>query len=444
MASPADPTLSAPTLSDIDLTNPDVFAERMPHDWFDLLRREAPVWQHPPTDEHPEPFWVVSSFEHISEAHRSGTLFSHQTGPGRDGAGGIALNDIADGRGPGLQMVMTDPPQHTRYRKLVNTGFTPRMVRRMEEVMRLRTNIILDRICEQGSADFVLDVAAELPLMAIADIIGVPDEDREQLLDWSNRTIGGSDPEYQDEPTGDEDSDHSTTYESAMIEMAFYAHGLTDQKRTQPEDDLWTVLTTATVTLDDGTVTELTDLERDLFFTLLLVAGNETTRNAISLGLMGFMDHPDQWATVVETGEMTDDAVDEILRYTSPVNYFRRTATADTELGGQQIRAGDKVTLWYPSGNRDEKVYDDPHRLDLTRTDNHHLAFGAGGAHFCLGANLAKLELKLIFEGLAARLPDITITGPADRLRMNFVNGIKHLPVEFTPSQPVLTASSAG
>ena len=161
------------TIDDIDLTDLDVFVERMPHDWFDLLRQEAPVWRHPATDEHPEPFWVVSSYEHISEAHRSGTLFSHQTGPGRDGAGGVALNDIAPGRGPGLQMVMTDPPQHTRYRKLVNTGFTPRMVRRMEDVMRLRTTIILDRICEQGTADFVLDVAAELPLMAIADIIGL-------------------------------------------------------------------------------------------------------------------------------------------------------------------------------------------------------------------------------------------------------------------------------
>lgn len=429
------------TLDDIDLTDLDVFAERMPHDWFDLLRREAPVWRHPATAEHPEDFWVVSSYEHISEVHRSGVLFSHQTGPGRQGAGGIALGDIEPGRGPGLQMVMTDPPQHTRYRKLVNTGFTPRMVRRMDEVMRLRTDIILDRICATGDADFVVDVAAELPLMAIADIIGVPDDDRHLLLDWSNRTIGGSDPEYQDVvDREDEDSEHRSTYEAAMIEMAMYAHGLSDQRREDPRDDLWTRLTTAQVTLDDGSVTELTDIERDLFFTLLLVAGNETTRNAISLGLMGFLDHPDQWDRLVETGEMSTDAVDEVLRYTSPVNFFRRTATKDVELGGQTICAGEKVTLWYPSGNRDEKVYEDPHRLDLTRTDNHHLAFGGGGAHYCLGANLARLELKLIFEGLAIRMPDIATTGPADRLRMNFVNGIKHLPVSFTPSEPVLVA----
>ena len=425
------------TIDEIDLTDLDVFAERMPHDWFDLLRREAPVWRHPANEEEPDGFWVVSSYEHISEAHRAGTLFSHQTGPGRDGAGGVALNDIAAGRGPGMQMVMTDPPQHTRYRKLVNTGFTPRMIRRMEEVMELRTSIILDRICESGSADFVVDVAAELPLMAIADIIGVPDEDRHMLLEWSNRTIGGSDPEYQDEGTGD---DHGATYEAAMIEMAMYAHELTDRKRAEPADDLWTVLTTATVTLDDGTVTELTDLERDLFFTLLLVAGNETTRNAVSLGIMGFMDHPDQWERVTGGAGMDEAAVDEVLRYTSPVNYFRRTATEDTELGGELIRAGDKVTLWYASGNRDEAVYEDPHRLDLSRSPNHHLAFGGGGAHFCLGASLARLELKVIFEALAARMPDIVVTGPADRLRMSLVNGIKHLPVEFSPSEPVLTA----
>ncbi len=421
-------------IDEIDLTDLDVFAERMPHEWFDALRRDHPVWQHPATETEPEPFWVVSSYEHITEVHRAGTLYSHQTGPGREGAGGIALNDIEPGRGPGLQMVMTDPPQHTRYRKLVNTGFTPRMIRRLEDVMRTRTDVILDRICEAGEADFVTQVSAELPLMAIAEILGVPEADRNLLFDWSNRTIGGSDPEFSsdpDEPGGE--------YEKAVIEMAMYAHDLTERKRAEPADDVWTRLTEARVTLDDGTVAELTDIERDLFFTLLIVAGNETTRNAISLGMLAFFDHPDQWQRVRDRG-MDEAAVDEVLRHTSPVNYFRRTATADTELGGQKIGAGDKVTLWYPSGNRDENVYDDPHRLDLDRTPNHHMAFGAGGAHFCLGASLARLEIEVIFEGLAERLPDLAATGPADRLRMNLVNGIKHLPVAFTPSAPVLAA----
>ncbi|MBQ90076.1 MAG: hypothetical protein CL441_01435 [Acidimicrobiaceae bacterium] len=421
-------------IDEIDLTDLDVFAERMPHEWFDALRRDHPVWQHPATETEPEPFWVVSSYEHLTEVHRAGTLYSHQTGPGREGAGGIALNDIEPGRGPGLQMVMTDPPQHTRYRKLVNTGFTPRMIRRLEDVMRTRTDVILDRICEAGEADFVTQVSAELPLMAIAEILGVPEADRNLLFDWSNRTIGGSDPEFSsdpDEPGGE--------YEKAVIEMAMYAHDLTERKRAEPADDVWTRLTEARVTLDDGTVAELTDIERDLFFTLLIVAGNETTRNAISLGMLAFFDHPDQWQRVRDRG-MDEAAVDEVLRHTSPVNYFRRTATADTELGGQKIRAGDKVTLWYPSGNRDENVYDDPHRLDLDRTPNHHMAFGAGGAHFCLGASLARLEIEVIFEGLAERLPDLAATGPADRLRMNLVNGIKHLPVAFTPSAPVLAA----
>ncbi len=419
---------------EIDLTDLDVFAERMPHDWFDALRRDHPVWRHPANEEEPDGFWVISSYEHITEVHRSGTLYSHQTGPGRDGAGGIALTDIEEGRGPGLQMVMTDPPQHTRYRKLVNTGFTPRMIRRTEEVMRTRTDLILDRVCQAGTADFVTQVSAELPLMAIADILGVPDDDRNLLFDWSNRTIGGADPEFSSNP-----NERGGEYEKAVIEMAVYAHELTERKRAEPADDVWTALTEARVTLDDGTVAELTDIERDLFFTLLIVAGNETTRNAISLGMMALMDHPDQWRHIAEHG-MDETAVDEILRFTSPVNYFRRTATEDTDLGGQRIRAGDKVTLWYPSGNRDEAVYDDPHRLDLTRTPNHHMAFGAGGAHFCLGASLARLEIQVMFDGLARRLPDIDATGPADRLRMNLVNGIKHLPVVFTPSEPVLVA----
>ncbi len=420
-------------LEEIDLTDLDVFAKRMPHEWFEVLRRQHPVWQHPPTATEPEPFWVVSSYEHITEVHRLGALYSHQTGPGRNGAGGIALNDIPVGRGPGLQMVMTDPPQHTRYRKLINTGFTPRMIRRLEHTMRTRTDVIIDRICEAGEADFVTQVSAELPLMAIADILGVPEKDRNLLLDWSNRTIGGSDPEFSSDP-----SKPSGEYEKAMIEMAIYAHELTERKRKEPSDDVWTALTEASVRLDDGELTQLTDIERDLFFTLLIVAGNETTRNAISLGLLALLEHPEQWELVHQNG-MDTAAVDEILRYTSPVNYFRRTAAADNQLGGESIRAGDKVTLWYPSGNRDEKIYEDPHRLDLSRKDNHHLAFGAGGSHFCLGANLARLEIEVMFEGLAKRLPDIRITGPTERLRMNLVNGIKHQWVAFTPTSPVFT-----
>ena len=429
------PTSSATTrtstvsFEDIDLTDLDVFVDRCPHDWFSFLRQNAPVWLHPATPESEnEPFWCVTSFEHIEQVHRSGTLYSHQTGPGRDGAGGITLTDVE--QGPGLQMVMTDPPKHTSYRKLVNKGFTPRMVRRLEDAFRLRTTAILDQVTPAGRCDFVTSVAAELPLMAIAEIVGVPQDERDKLFDWSNRTIGGNDDEYSGGADGD-----ST---DAMMEMAVYAHELTDRKRQTPADDLWTRLTEAVVTMEDGSRVELTEIERDLFFTLLIIAGNETTRNAISKGMIAFFEHPDQWQRWLEHPEMADTMVDEVLRYTSPVNFFRRTATADTELGGQHIEAGQKVLLWYPSGNRDEAQFQDPQSFDIGRTPNHHMAFGAGGAHYCLGANLAKIEIQIIFEELARRIPDIRLDGEIQRLRMNLIDGIKHMPVAFTPTAALL------
>lgn len=418
--------------SDIDVTDLDVFAQRHPHEWFAFLREQAPVWRHPASEgSDGEEFWVVSSFEHVTEVHRSGLLYSHQTGPGRNGAGGIALTDLPAEMGPGLQMVSTDPPQHTRYRKLVNSGFTPRMIRRLEESLRERTTTILDRVTPKGECDFVTEVAAELPLIAIAEIIGVPEEDRSLLFDWSNRMIGGQDDEFKTSEVGASDE-----YANTVMEMAIYAHGLTDKKREVQGDDLWSRLIDASVTMEDGSVVELTELERDLFFTLLVIAGNETTRNAISKGLIAFMEHPDQWQRWLQHPEMADTMVDEILRWTSPVNFFRRTATADAILGGQRITAGEKIVLWYPSANRDEAQFPDANSFDIARTPNNHVAFGAGGPHYCLGSNLAKLEIKVMFEELGKRVPDIHQSGPMERLRMNLVDGIKHLPVSFnaTPS----------
>jgi len=425
-------TTSAPVeFDEIDVTDLDVFAERYPAEWFTRLRAEAPVYLHPGSEgSDGEDFWLVTSYEHVTEVHRAGTLYSHQTGPGRDGAGGIALTDQPPGLGPGLQMVSTDPPQHTRYRKLVNTGFTPRMIRRLEEALRQKTNAVLDRVSPLGACDFVVDVSAELPLIAIAEILGVPAEDRAKLFDWSNRMIGSQDSEY-----GSGASEPGAEYGSVVMEMAIYAHALSEDKRRTPGDDVWTKLTDAQITMEDGTTTTLTDPELDLFFALLVVAGNETTRNAISKGLMAFMEHRDQWDRWIAHPELADTMVDEVLRYTSPVNFFHRTATADTVLGGQEIKAGEKVVLWYPSANRDEAEFgptaDD---FDIGRVENHHVAFGGGGPHFCLGANLARLEIKMMFEELARRMPDIELAGPPARLRMNLVDAVKHLPVTFTPS----------
>lgn len=420
--------MSPPTLATaIDFTDLDMYVVSEPYEVYDELRARAPVWQHPET-EHEEPFWVVTSHALITEAHRMGPRLSHQTGPGRNGAGGILLPDIE--LGPGIMMVMTDPPDHTRYRKLVSRGFTPRMVQKLETSLRVRSRHIIDALDGRAEGDFVIDLASELPLMAIAEIVGVPQEDRHKLLEWTNSTVGHCDPEFN----GGQQLPHEAEGNTLdTLNMTVYAQQLLDEKRRCPGHDLLTKLADAKVTMADGTVTELTDLEISLFFTLLFVAGNETTRNAITHGLLAFHEFPDQWELLRRRPELMPSAVDEILRFASPVRYFRRTAAEDLELGGASIRAGDKVALWYPAGNRDPEVFDDPHRFDITRSPNPHIAFGAGGAHYCLGANLAKLELEVMFEALLNRLPEIEVIGPPERLRDLTINGIKHLPVRYGP-----------
>ena len=417
--------MSPPTIATaIDLTDMDLFVSGEPFELFDELRTRSPIWRHPATTDE-EPFWVVTSHDLITKAHRMGPVLSHQTGPGRDGTGGITIPDVE--MGPGIMMIMTDPPDHTRYRKLVSRGFTPRMVRKLEDWLRIRSHLIIDSLDGRTEGDFVVDLASELPIMAIAEIIGVPQEDRHKLFEWTNSAIGRFDPEFQNEH--DPYSPQSGTMDA--FNMTIYAQQLTEEKRRCPGDDLMTKLAQAKVTMGDGTVTELNDLEISLFFTLLVIAGNETTRNAITHGLVAFQEFPDQWELLRRHPELMASAVDEILRYGSPVRLFRRTATKDLELGGAHIRAGEKVTLWYPAGNRDPEVFADPHRFDITRTPNPHIAFGAGGAHYCLGANLAKLELEVMFEAMINRLPEIEVIGPPERLRDLMVRGIKHLPVRY-------------
>jgi cholest-4-en-3-one 26-monooxygenase len=300
----------------------------------------------------------------------------------------------------------------------VNKGFTPRVIRSLEDHMREMTVQILDRATEGGGAcDFVVDVAAELPLEAIAEFLGVPSEDRHKLFDWSNRMIGSEDPEYaisQEEAF------------NAQVELFAYAHALGEDRRAAPRQDIVSNLVNAEV---DGD--RLSEMDFNLFFLLLAVAGNETTRNAMSHGMAAFLDHPEQWALLVDDPARVDQAVEEILRWASPVMYFRRNVTKDAEYKGHQFHEGDKVSLWYISANRDEDVFDDPFTFDVTRDPNPHIAFGGGGPHFCLGANLARMEIKVLFEELVRRTPRIEQLGPAQRLRSNFINGIKHLPMRL-------------
>jgi cholest-4-en-3-one 26-monooxygenase len=280
---------------------------------------------------------------------------------------------------------------------------------------------MIDKVGEKGECDFVTDIAAELPLQVIAEIMGVPQEDRHLVFDWSNRMIGADDPEY---------SESREAAFAASAELYAYANSLAAQKRANPDDDIISVLLQAEV---DGD--RLTELEFDLFFLLLTVAGNETTRNLIAHGQLALMEHPDQRAKLLDDPSRLGTAVDEMLRWGTPVMHFRRTAQRDTEIRGQRIAEGDKIVIFYISANRDEDVFDDPYTFDVERSPNEHVAFGGGGPHFCLGANLARLEIRVMFEELLRRVPDMELSGPAVRLRSNFINGIKHMPVSFTPTR---------
>ena len=306
------------------------------------------------------------------------------------------------------------------------------MLKLFEATIKRRAAEIVDSVCERGSCDFVNDIAAELPLQAIAEILGVPMSDRKKLFDWTNAMVGSTDPEY----VVDE-----TDVANAQVEMFTYANDLAVEKRAKPTDDIVTAILNAEV---DGE--RLDELEFDLFFMLLTVAGNETTRNAISHGMLAFFENPDQWKRLRNDRSLMSTAVDEVVRWASPVIYFRRSITQDTELRGQKMKEGDKITIWYPSANRDEDVFRDPFTFDVGRTPNDHLGFGGRGPHFCLGSNLAKMEMSAIYNELLDRMPDLAYAGEPDRLRSNFINGIKRIPVTSAEGagHPDLAEQAAG
>ena len=404
-------------LADIDLLDRDVFTRGVPHEWFTFLRNNAPIYHHDEPGGGPG-FWVITKYRDVYAVGRDAHTYSSD----QDLGGVVGLEEplvAPPDYGEAKIMLSMDPPEHTRYRKLVNKGFTPRMIAALEPHIRDRAVAILDEALAKGECDFVVDVAAELPLQAIAELIGVPFEDRHKLFDWSNRMIGSEDPEYM---VGENEAF------AAQFEMFAYAAELAEQRKNEPRDDIMTALLNAEM---DGD--KLTDMEFNLFFLLLSVAGNETTRNAIAHGLNAFLEHPDEWdALVGDVDGLIGSATEEILRWASPVMYFRRNVIQDTTLSGVDFKAGEKVSIWYCSANRDEDVFEDPFRFDIRRQPNDHLAFGGGGPHFCLGASLARMEIRVLFEELARRVPHLTRRGATDPLRSNFIGGIKHLPVAFS------------
>jgi cholest-4-en-3-one 26-monooxygenase len=404
-------------LDEVDVFSHEVWVKEVPHEQLALLRHEAPVFRHRGTEaEMPPHFWVLTRHADVQAANRDWETFSSAlpssllSGPQEE-----VSHDFRT-------IIDTDPPTHTRLRKLVNRGFMPRVIASYEAHLRDVTAEIFDRALPRGQFDFVVDVAAELPLVAITELLGIPYEDRHRVFEWANRMVGGTDPEYDRGPEA---------RAGAAIELYQYAQELAAQRRTQPQDDIITRLITAV----DGDDDKLDDHEFDLFVLTLAVAGSETTRNAMSHGLLALMNNPEQMQALRDAGpQVSEAAVDEILRWATPVSNFRRTATRDVELHGVHIPEGDSVVLSYASANYDETVFADPHQFDVNRSPNPHVSFGGGGVHFCLGSHLARLEIKLLFEELIARTSDIQLDGEVQRLRSSFINGIKHLPVRARPA----------
>jgi cholest-4-en-3-one 26-monooxygenase len=384
-------------LAALDLTDVRHYRRGFPYALFARLRREAPVWWHPAPAGFRSAdagFWVLSKYDDVRAANRDTDTFSALDGP--------SLADRPEMRG--TMLVSMDGAEHTRQRRLISAGFTPRMVRRLEEQMRRWTASIVDDALARGTCDFVQDVAYQLPMHMIADIVGIPVEDRRWLFTLTNDFLSAGDPEAELSPE---------QQLAIQGEMFAYARALGQRKRESPGDDVWTILSTVEVETEDGGRTALGELELDLFFLLLTLAGSETTRNAITQGLMALVEHPEQLETLRAARTVPESAVEEIVRWSSPVSYFARRATRDTAIRGVPIAAGQRITLWYPSANRDEDVFDDPDRFDIRRTPNEHVAFGGGGPHYCLGANLARREIAILFEELLSRTRRIEILEPA-------------------------------
>jgi cytochrome P450 len=409
------------TLDQVDLEN-DVFAERVPHDTFALLRREAPVHWYEWSGG--RGFWCVTKHEDVVAVSKDTKTYSS--------AQGANLEDLdEDARVARQSMLETDPPRHTRLRGLVGPPFTPRAVRAYEVALRELTKAILDRALPLGEFDFVEEIARELPIRVLARLLGAPESDTDALIGWGDRMIMNTDPDFADVLHDSPESERFRLVpfrSPAALELFEYGHAMAAERRAHPTDDLVSKLVHTEI---DGE--RLTEREFDTMFLLLVVAGNETTRQAIAHGMHALIEHPDQWERLrAEPRLVWETGADEILRWSCPVLHFRRTATRDVELRGQTIRKGDKVVVWYVSANFDEDVFAAPERFDVGRAPNPHISFGGGGPHFCLGAHLAKLEVQVLFSELLPRVRALELTGPVRRIRTNFTNALKAMPVRVT------------
>jgi cytochrome P450 len=407
-------------LDEIDLSSHDAFVEEVPLWAFKELRERDPVhWQPEPTPNHG--FWAITRFHDIEDILRDTRSFSS--------AHGITLEEQTEEEVEARRsMIDMDPPNHSRQRRLVSKLFTRSAVAQYEGFVREQARLVLDRGLPQGEFDFVEEISRELPIRVLARIMGVPDQDLPMCVELGDAMIAQADPEYSRAVIDRVDTSEYRLLpfrSPAAVELMAYGHDLAEQRRADPRDDLVTKLVQSEV---DGE--RLTKAQFDNFFCLLIVAGNETTRHAITHGTKALVDHPDQWQRLRDDSALMPVAAEEILRFGSPTMHFRRTATQDLQIHDTPVKQGEKVVVWFVSGNFDEEVFPDAERFDVGRDPNPHMAFGSGGPHVCLGAHLARLEVRVMFEEMVPRLRSLEITGPIERLRSNFINGIKHMPVK--------------
>jgi cholest-4-en-3-one 26-monooxygenase len=411
-----------------DFTDPDIYAERLPIEELAHMRKVAPIWW----NEQPkgvgcfddDGFWVLTKHKDVKEVSLRSDIFSSNAKTAlpryREGADPESLE-----RGK-VVLLNQDAPHHTHLRKIISRAFTPRAIERLRDELNERAKNIVKTAAAEGTGDFVEQVSCELPLQAIAGLMGIPQDERKKLFDWSNQMVGDQDPEFAtNDPM------------AASIELIMYGMQLAAERAKNPGDDLVTKLVQADV---EGH--KLTDDEFGFFVILLAVAGNETTRNSITQGMMAFTEFPDQWELFKKERPAT--AADEIVRWATPVTSFQRTALEDTELSGVKIKKGQRVVMFYRSANFDEDVFDDPFRFNILRDPNPHVGFGGTGAHYCVGANLARMTIDLIFNAIADEMPNLTPISPPERLRSGWLNGIKHWQVDYLGRSKQPVAQSSG
>ncbi len=407
------------SLDTIDIISPDRYQKHgYPHAEWTYLRRNKPVFKVERTSV--EPFYAITRAADIMEISKQPRLWLNRPR--------LAVFTFGEGEGNGglpqealtlRHLLNMDPPQHGEYRAILNRYFTPRSIRELEAEVYGITDQVLDDAMDRRQCDFVTEISSKIPVAVIAKMLGVPRPDWPRLFRWTNELIGGEDPEFQR-------SDKTLeTFAQARMEMFQYFTDMVAQKKKTPGNDVTSIVANAKINGEPIPTLELLS-----YLLILVVAGNETTRNATTGGLLAMIEHPQQFQRLKKNPELIKSAIEEIVRWTSPVIQFARTAAADTEVRGEKIRAGESVCLFYPSANRDQDLFAEPFKFDLARDPNSHLGFGIG-EHFCLGSHLARLELEAVFARLAKRLESAELAGPVERLRSSFVGGIKHMPIRY-------------